>query len=146
MPGRRSGDGGPAAEEPDSLHRLTLRLPRDPSSVPVARHLTRHLLEALDADRAAVDDVETAVGEAAANAVQHAWRGQAYDVAVTVEGAVCTVRVIDDGPGFDPDEIAPAPPQAEGGRGLALMEAMMDELLVVSRSGEGTVVRLVKYL
>ena len=141
---RRGGEGD--ARPADRLHSLTLRLPREPASVPVARHLARHLLQALGtADRVA-DDVETGVGEACANAVQHAWRGTAFDLAITVDGPVCTVRVIDEGPGFDPDGVAPVSVSAEGGRGLALMRAVADELDVVSRQEHGTIVRLVKRL
>lgn len=132
--------------DPDELHSLTLRLPRVPSSVPVARHLARHLLASLGMDGPAVDDVEMAVGEAAANAVQHAWHGRAYDVAVTVEGPVCTARVVDDGPGFDPVQVTPSTTDAEGGRGLDLIRAVVDDLLIVSHPSEGTLLRLVKRL
>ena len=112
----------------------------------MARHITRHLLEALATARQAVDDVETGVGEACANAVQHAWRSEAFDIAITVEEATCTVWVVDDGPGFDPDRVRPATPSAEGGRGLPLMRAVMDGVMVISQPGQGTVVRLAKVL
>lgn len=112
----------------------------------VARHLTRHLLNALGADRWAVDDVETGLGEACANAVQHAVRSPAFDITITVEGTTCTVWVVDDGPGFDPDRVPPTPIHAEGGRGLTLMRAVMDDVALTSQPGQGTVVRLVKAL
>lgn len=138
-----SPDGGGA---PDRLHSLTLRLPREPSSVPVARHIARQLLEALGTDRRVIDDVETGVGEACANTVQHAWRGDAYDLAITVDGPVCSVRVIDEGPGFDPHGVPPASPSSEGGRGLALMWAVADQLQIVSHPEQGTVVRLTRLM
>lgn len=125
---------------------MTLRLPRHPPSVVIARHVARHLLEALDTARQVIEDLELGVGEACANAVQHGWRGQAYVVSITVEGATCTVWVVDDGPGFDLERLPPTHPTAESGRGLSLMRAVMDTIQVVSQPGEGTVVRLVKRL
>lgn len=112
--------------------------------MPVARHIARQLLVALGTDRRVIDDVETGVGEACANTVQHAWRGHAYDLAITVDGPVCSVRVIDAGPGFDPHGVPPASPSSEGGRGLALMRAVADQLQIVSHPEQGTVVRLTK--
>lgn len=129
-----------------TTHSMTLRLPREPPSVAVARHITRHLLEALGATRLGVDDVETGVGEACANAVQHADRSEAFDIAITVEGATCSVWVVDDGPGFSLDQLRPASPDADGGRGLPLMRAVMDGVEVISHPGQGTVVRLAKVL
>lgn len=138
--------GRPTANPAATTHSLTLRLPREPPSVAVARHIVRHFLEALGTARRAIDDVETGVGEACANAVQHAWRSEAFDIAVTVEGATCTVWVVDDGPGFEPGRLRPAPPSAEGGRGLPLMRAVMDSVEVISQPGQGTVLRLTKAL
>ena len=136
----------PAASGAGTTHSLTLRLPREPPSVAMARHITRHLLQALGTGRRAIDDVETGVGEACANAIQHAWRSEAFDIAITVEGPTCTVWVVDDGPGFSLDRLRPASPDAAGGRGLPLMHAVMDGVEVISRAGQGTVVRLTKVL
>jgi anti-sigma regulatory factor (Ser/Thr protein kinase) len=58
------------------------------------------------------------------------------------------VQVTDHGQGFDPASARGRRPgsQSERGRGLAIMEGVMDRVEVVSQPGQGTRVTLVKRL
>ena len=127
---------------------LSMRLPRDQLSVPLVRRLTRHALEevgVVDDDRG---DVELAVTEAAANVMQHAGPGDAYDVNVEINPTTCEIRVIDVGRGFDHEglDASMADRNAEEGRGIALMHALMDQVRFTSHPERGTIVHLVKEL
>jgi serine/threonine-protein kinase RsbW len=128
---------------------LMLRLPRDELSVPVARHVVRTAMEQAGVTTGCVDDVELALSEACTNVLLHAGPGDEYDVSLELPRGHCVLRVIDVGRGFD--AVAPPAPagaqlEAERGRGLALMEALVDRVQFASRPQAGTIVRLEKRL
>jgi anti-sigma regulatory factor (Ser/Thr protein kinase) len=89
-----------------------------------------------------------ALGEAIANAIQHAGTREAIEIAVSVEGDAVVARVTDRGRGFAPPAAGPvALPSvfAEEGRGFAIMQRCTDFLDVTSRPGAGTVVTFGRY-
>jgi anti-sigma regulatory factor (Ser/Thr protein kinase) len=86
------------------------------------------------------DILVQAVAEACNNAILHAV-GDTFTVTVSVQGNACTLTVSDLGRGFDAPEHASMPsPQAIDHRGLALMEALVDEVNVSSTPAGTTVV------
>ncbi len=99
-----------------------------------------------------VEDLKLAVSEAATNAVESGSSVSAdARVRITFQGRPdrVIVRVIDQGPGFDVDSVAPAPEvnepgrlQRERGLGIKLMRSMVDEVKFESGS-TGTTVELV---
>ena len=128
---------------------FSLNLPRDEASVPVVRHISRDALLGLGVSRPCVDEIEVAVSEACTNVLKHV-RGtnESYKVEVDVNERQCEIRVIDTGHGFDHDSQGRehADHSAEGGRGIFLMRAMVDNVEFTSAPGSGTVVRLTKNL
>ena len=109
-------------------------MPTDKDSVPLVRGLLRQALDHLDVPEAVIDEVVLALTEACANVVDHAHDQEAYQVDVSIDDEVCRISVLDDGEGFDPDEFAGAadhPTEAERGRGLLLMRALVDRLQFV---------------
>jgi len=127
---------------------LALELPRDSSTVPLVRHLTKHALWEIGVKRACVADVELAVTEACANVVEHAAGDDAYSVEVAVTPDVCEIRVIDTGRGFDHESLEAKEPDgdADRGRGIALMKVLVDTIDFRSEPERGTIVHLVKTL
>lgn len=82
-----------------------------------------------------------AVAEACNNAILHA-AGDDFTVSVLVDSGRALVTVADHGAGFVPPMHPSMPgPQAIGRRGLALMQALVDDIDVVS-DGAGTTVML----
>ncbi len=128
---------------------FSLNLPRDEASVPVVRKISGDALRSLGVEDDCVGDIELAVTEACTNVLKHAV-GTAvdYEVSVKVDESVCSIRVIDAGAGFDHAEWPAGPVQqnAESGRGIHLMSALVDELHFVSRPEAGTIVHLEKNL
>jgi anti-sigma regulatory factor (Ser/Thr protein kinase) len=126
---------------------LSLQLPRDHISIALLRHLVRVLLAevgVVDEDRG---DVELAVGEAAANVVDHAGGEDAYEVAITLGPELAELRVVDLGRGFDHATLSlEGALDDERGRGLLLMNALVDNVGFDSDPEQGTVVHLVKRL
>jgi serine/threonine-protein kinase RsbW len=140
----------PATADEPGWVTLTLCLPLERLSVPVVRHLIRATLHEAGVSTDDVVALELAVSEACSNAVQHAGRGDQYEVNITLSPGGCAVRVCDNGLGFEavdgiPD-IVDLTTDAEQGRGLAIMRALVDHVRVDSRRGGGTVVSLDKHL
>jgi len=125
-----------------------LCLPRDSATLPVVRHIAGCSLRELGVDSEAIDDVELALTEAAANVVKHSGHGDQYEVHLILEDTFCEIRVLDTGQGFktSPGAAAMAGPTAEQGRGMALIAALVDSVHFESRPEAGTVVHLVKEL
>jgi serine/threonine-protein kinase RsbW len=126
----------------------TLTLPAEVESVPTARSICRANLSLLRVSESSIDDVALALTEACANVVKHA-AGHRYQVRMSIDDALCVIEVIDSGVGFDPESV-PAPDPDDllpDGRGLLLMESLVDQLAFTRRADSpGTVVCLEKRL
>jgi len=128
---------------------LSLQLPRDRLSVPITRHLIRAAMDEVGVVAEDADAVDLAVTEACANVIDHSGPGDAYDVAVTISPSASHIRVVDIGRGFDHQALSfsgMAAHDAEHGRGVALMHALVDQVRFESEPEKGTVVHLVKKL
>ena len=119
---------------------LSLTLPATPASVPFARHrlgawLTDHTPEL---DRVGRSDLELAWSEACTNVVRHAYGTGQDDQTFTAEakrdGGSVSLAVTDQGRWRPPRP-------SDGGRGLSLIRAVCDEVLVDRRS-DGTTVTM----
>jgi serine/threonine-protein kinase RsbW len=128
--------------------KLTLALPRDQLSVPIARRILKRSLESLGIDGDTISDIELALTEACTNVLDHAHGDDDYTVSAGIDGETCVIEVIDRGGGFDGSKrgLLDAEPGAEDGRGIQLMRALVDRLEFQSRPTEGTVVHLEKRL
>ena len=128
--------------------KLSLALPRDEFSVPVARRILARSLDVLGVDETVVADIELALTEACTNVLDHANDTDDYEVSAGIDGTICIIEVIDRGTGFDGDSEGrdPADPEAEDGRGIALMRSLVDEVTFTNRPLVGTVVHLEKQL
>jgi serine/threonine-protein kinase RsbW len=116
--------------------RFSARVKPEPAELgPLRRRmgswLRRHHLEEEEAA-----SVVLAVNEAVANAIEHGGRGPA-DVLVdaTMDDGALTIEIRDQGRWQD------RPSEPDRGRGLLLMQALMDEV-EVERSSRGTLVRM----
>ena len=140
----------PPAKGPRSFQvSLSLQLPRDRLSVPVTRHLIRSAMKEVGVITEDADAVELAVTEACANVINHSGPGDAYDVTVAIGAESCHIRVVDVGRGFDHTALSlpsMSDANAEHGRGVALMHALVDQVRFESEPERGTVVHLVKLL
>jgi serine/threonine-protein kinase RsbW len=127
---------------------LALTLPRDEQTVPVARHIVRNTMEQVGVDETCVYDVELAMSEACTNVLLHSGPGDQYVVRLDLEDRLGLIRVIDVGHGFDSARLQAedALPEDERGRGLGLMQALVDRVDFTSRHEAGTIVTLEKAL
>jgi serine/threonine-protein kinase RsbW len=127
---------------------LALTLPRDEQTVPVARHIVRNAMEQVGVEEACIYDVELALSEACTNVLLHSGPGDQFVVRLDLEDRIGLIRIIDLGHGFDSSKLQSEDPtlEAERGRGLGLMQALVDRVDFTSRAEAGTIVTLEKVL
>jgi stage II sporulation protein AB (anti-sigma F factor) len=102
-----------------------------------------------------INDVKTAVSEAVTNAVVHGYGsggGGVVTMEAALEGDALEITVSDDGRGIADVEQAmqplftSLPDEERSGMGFTVMETFMDRLRVESAPGQGTRVRMTKYI
>ncbi|QFG23325.1 ATP-binding protein [Actinomadura sp. WMMB 499] len=129
---------------------LRLCLPRDAETVHVTRGVLGAALGALGVTASTREDIGLALGEACANVIQHADPGDEYEIQVRATEHLCEIEVTDMGRGFDVTILdragAGAPVTAEHGRGLQIIEALADKLVLANRGESGAVLRFEKAL
>ena len=127
---------------------LALTLPRDEQTVPVARHLVRNAMEQVGVVPDCIYDFELALSEACTNVLVHSGPGDQYVVRLDLEDRLGVIRVLDVGHGIDSARLQAedALPDDERGRGLGLMQALVDRFDFTSRPEAGTIVTLEKDL
>ena len=127
---------------------LALTLPRDEQTVPVARHIVRNAMEQVGVEVTCIDDVELALSEACTNVLLHSGPGDQFVVRLDLEDRLGVIRVVDVGRGFDAATLPATDDlvEAERGRGLGVMQAVVDRVDLTSRPEAGTIVRLEKVL
>jgi serine/threonine-protein kinase RsbW len=133
---------------------MALFLPRDAASVPVSRQVLDGCLETLGVTEDTRTDIALALGEACANVVQHAGPGVDYEVLATARDGKCVIEVVssaDRGKAAVPAALAPpsgepVPVTAEHGRGLKIIDAVVDNLELTGDGRDGTTVHFEKNL
>ena len=125
---------------------VVLCLPRDDSTVPVLRHIASCALHELGVVPEGIDEMALALTEACANVVRHSGVDDEYEVRLSMEYAWCEISVVYTGHGFYSSSLAVAMTGSseEKGRGMALMQALVDGVRFESRPEAGTIVHLVK--
>ena len=131
---------------------MVLFLPRDAASVPVSRQVLDGCLETLGVTLDTRTDIALALSEACANVIRHAGSGDEYEVMASTRDGRCVIEVVNtgNGAGIGTGAMIPAsglaPPTAEHGRGLQIMDAVVDNLRLTGNGREGTTVHFEKDL
>jgi serine/threonine-protein kinase RsbW len=128
--------------------KMVLHLPRDVASVPVSRRVLDGCLETLGVTPDTRADIALALSEACANVVQHAGPGEEYQVEVGTGDGCCVIEVVNTGGGADGIALTdePVPVNAEHGRGLKIMNAVVENLQLTGNDRQGTTVHFEKTL
>jgi anti-sigma regulatory factor (Ser/Thr protein kinase) len=137
---------GGESEAPDALR---LRVPPKPRYSKAVRDAVLAYALACGVARRALEDVMFAVGEALANAIEHAGSGDVIDVQCHYDGEKLLATIVDSGPGFAAEGALNANlPEdlSERGRGIGIMQSCTDILSIQSIPGRGTEVVIGKYV
>lgn len=127
---------------------LALGLPRDVVTVAVVRGIAAGALRELAVAEVSIEDITLALSEACTNVIEHSGADDEYEVRIETDAELCEIWVIDAGHGLDPATLQdvvndPVPPR---GRGLAIMQAVVDTVDVDFALEAGTTVHLTKRL
>lgn len=133
---------------------MVLNLPRDAASVPVSRQVLDGCLETLGVTPETRIDIALALSEACANVILHAREADEYEVLARVTDGRCIIEVVNKGSdgavnipaarlAAPSDGMAPL--TAEHGRGLKIMDAVVDNLQLTG-GRDGTTVHFEKAL
>ncbi|MBE5743068.1 MAG: anti-sigma F factor [Clostridia bacterium] len=101
-----------------------------------------------------INDIKTAVSEAATNAVVHAYKDELGTIEIfeTITGNTVEIIIQDQGVGIEDIKTAikpfytTKPDEERAGMGFAVMQALMDEVEVKNREGGGLIVKLTKHI
>jgi serine/threonine-protein kinase RsbW len=145
--------------------KMVLYLPRDTASVPVSRQVLDGCLATLGVTPDTRADIALALTEACANVVLHAGPGDEYEVQARARNGQCVIEVVNTASEENRSEITwdgsgPAgrladgialtdeavPPTAEHGRGLKIINAVVDNLQLTGNGRDGTTVHFEKTL
>lgn len=119
--------------------RMELQLACEPELIAVARLACATFASQLGFGLDEVEDIKLAVSEACTNVIQHAYddrSGRFFTVCCWTEQNALVIEVRDLGRGV--------PSGARTNLGTMIMQAVMDEVILQSAEGQGTVVRLIK--
>lgn len=142
---------------PPAGNLIRLDFPSHIDMLDVVQVLTDHVGQVGGLDEDATHWVGVAVRESVINAIKH---GNAEDHTKRVTVELClepraepsrlVVRVLDQGPGFDPDSVAdPLAPEnllRSSGRGIFFMRSFMDDITLQRIPEGGMEVRMTKHL
>lgn len=131
--------------------RFSLALPSRALSISLIRRMLGDALRGLGVSDDCIADILVATSEACTNVIRHSRASSRYQVVATIDDDTCILQVIDFGRGFpEPgraDDTTESPDdEAESGRGIRIMRALVDDLDFDSVAEEGTVVHLQKRL
>ena len=126
---------------------LKLSVPCDARYVSTVRLAVSSVASLAGFDIEAIEDIKIAVSEACTNIILHGGIGEnAYNVLCTVADGHLELVVEDDGVGFayEAYEKPNLEEPSEGGLGLYIILALMDDVKVLSQTGAGTSIRMTK--
>jgi serine/threonine-protein kinase RsbW len=126
---------------------VRLTIPAKPEYITLVRLALSGLSQLRPLDDETLGDLKLAVTEACSNSVRHAYRdGEGLvDILFELHSDKLVIEVADDGSGFHPTPHRDEDDFAEGGLGIAIIRAVVDELAIDS-NGNGSRIRFVKYL
>jgi len=129
---------------------LKFSIPGKPEYVGTVRLAVSSLANHAGFDIEAVEDIKVAVSEACTNVVCHGLpnREECYEVACEVGNGRIIISVVDRAGGYDMTKYqCPSMDNPkEGGLGIYIIKALMDEVDIFSELGMGTSIKMVKYI
>jgi serine/threonine-protein kinase RsbW len=131
------------------MREVRLRIPAKAEYVLLGRLALSGITRMRPVDDETLNDLKLAVTEACTNSVRHAYaeNGGTVDIVYELHDDRLVVEVSDDGGGFVLEELEESGELTEGGLGIAIIRALVDEFEVGERAdGGGARLRFVKFL
>lgn len=131
---------------------MKLEVPAVPENESFVRTVIAAFCARLDPNLEELNEVKTAVSEAVTNCILHAFENETgiINVKAIIEDRKIIIEVHDEGKGIKDIDKAREPLYSErpdlerSGMGFTIMENFMDEVIVESSVGEGTLLKMSK--
>lgn len=136
-----------------SVNNIKLIIQSRPENIAIARVTVAAFVAQIDLTIDELEDIKVAVSEAVSNSIIHGYEGdkdQWIEIKVQRFEDLFEISICDQGKGIEDINKAMEPafstdPQRMG-LGFVFMQSFMDEVQVISESGKGTTVKLIKRL
>lgn len=129
---------------------LKFSIPGKPEYVGMVRLAISSLANCAGFDIEAIEDIKVAVSEACTNVVCHGVANfcECYEVSCEVGDDKIIISVMDQAGGYDLTryQLPTLDDPKEGGLGIFIIRALMDEVDILSELGSGTSIKMVKYI
>ena len=129
---------------------LKFSVPGKPEYVGMVRLAVSSLANCAGFDIEAIEDIKVAVSEACTNVICHGTADycECYEVACEIGDGRIIISVIDQAGGYDLTkyQLPLLENPKEGGLGIFIIKALMDEVDILSELGTGTRIKMVKYI
>ena len=128
---------------------VRLTIPAKPEYITLGRLALTGLARLRPLEDETLADLKLALTEACSNSVRHAYREAdgLVEILFELHADKLVIEVADDGSGFHPAPERGGDEFAEGGLGIAIIRAIVDELEIgVGAAGRGSRLRFVKVL
>lgn len=137
-----SGDFGSG-----SVEMVTLTIPAKPEYIVLCRLALAGIGRIRELDPEFVGDLKLALTEACTNSIRHAYAERIGHVEVrfALGEQRVMIEVVDQGVGFDSQQAVALDSEPEGGLGIAIIRALVDELTIGSDT-EGSHIRFTKLI
>ncbi|MFZ2324986.1 MAG: ATP-binding protein [Ignavibacteriaceae bacterium] len=127
-----------------------LEIESNPNNLIIVEEFVNYFAVELGLNEEIINGLLLSVTEATTNAIIHGNKNNSLKLVrifVTVENSVLTIKIKDEGHGFDPSKVPdPTNPEnllKDSGRGLYLMRVYMDEMKInVTPEGTETILKL----
>jgi len=128
---------------------LRMSISCKPEFVRTVRLAVSSMADVAGFDVEAVEDIMVAVSEACTNIVCHGANdlNTAYEVSCEIFDDRIAISIIDQGGGYDMEQYKEPLFEEikEGGLGIYIIKALMDEVNIDSKIGSGTHIQMIKY-
>ncbi|HET7480806.1 MAG TPA: ATP-binding protein [Rubrobacteraceae bacterium] len=121
---------------------IALRIPSRSEYVLLARLVVSQVGQLASFEPEDIYDLKLAVTEAATNVIRHAAVDH-FDIEYRVSRHAVEITVTDAGGGFDADGLTHAPDE-RGGFGLAVIQNLVDEVVLDTAAGGGTRLKMIR--
>lgn len=121
---------------------ISLKIPSRAEYVLLARLVVSQVGELAGFDQQDVYDLKLAITEAATNVIRHA-EVDSFEIEYRPSPGEIEIIVKDAGEGFEAEDLM-GDPSSQGGFGLAVIQNLVDEVVLETTAGGGTRLRMIR--
>lgn len=126
---------------------IKMELTANPDYVGIIRLTTSGIANKIGFSIDDIEDLKVAVSEACTNAIKHS-KDKKFTITFNILENGINIEIKDNGQGYDINSISTPNLEEpkESGLGLFIIQALMDDVSMESKAGQGTIIKMTKYL